>query len=592
MKFLDNPTRNFFFTGKGGVGKTSMACATAVQLADRGLRVLLVSTDPASNLDEVLGTPLDGHPKPIESVPHLFAMNLDPEASAREYRERMVGPYRGVLPDAAVKSMEEQVSGSCTLEIAAFDEFSRLLGDKDATKEFDHVVFDTAPTGHTLRLLTLPSAWSGFMDTNTTGTSCLGPLAGLQAQQRVYQQTVKALGDPKTTTLVLVTHPRSSALKEAARTSVELGKLGVKNQQLIINGVFVTDTPSDPIAVQMQSRGQSAIESMPTEIDSLERTIIPLAAAGIMGIDALRNVGGEVKIAEVTPNEVTPVDASIPEGLGSLIDDLASVGHGVILAMGKGGVGKTTVASAVAVALAERGFAVHLSTTDPAAHLAATFAAEELAGLTVGRIDPAQETADYTSDVMQTAGAELDSDGKSLLQEDLRSPCTEEIAVFRAFARTVSEGADGFVVLDTAPTGHTILLLDSALAYHREVTRQTHQMPESVEQLLPRLRDPNFTRVLIVTLPAATPVHEAAQLQEDLRRAEIEPYAWVINECLAPLDVHDPILCQRRQHEFPFIDEVRTSLAKRVALIPWQSEPPTGLEALRRIVDSNCEVGS
>ena len=522
-------------------------------------------------------------------------MNLDPEASAREYRERMVGPYRGVLPDAAVKSMEEQFSGSCTLEIAAFDEFSRLLGDKDA--EYDHVIFDTAPTGHTLRLLTLPSAWSGFMDTNTTGTSCLGPLAGLQAQQRVYQQTVKALSDPKTTTLVLVTHPRSSALKEAARTSVELRKLGVENQQLIINGVFVTDTSSDPIAVQMQSRGQSAIESMPTEIESLERTIIPLAATGIMGIDALRNVGCEeivpdVDSAEVTAVAVTPVNASIPQGLGSLIDDLASVGHGVILAMGKGGVGKTTVASAVAVALAERGFAVHLSTTDPAAHLAATFAADQLAGLTVGRIDPAQETADYTADVMQTAGVELDSDGKSLLQEDLRSPCTEEIAVFRAFARTIPEGANGCVVLDTAPTGHTILLLDSALAYHREVTRQTHQMPESVEQLLPRLRDPNFTRVLIVTLPAATPVHEAAQLQEDLRRAEIEPYAWVINECLAPLDVHDPILCQRRQHEFPFIDEVRNSLAKRVALIPWQSEPPMGLEALRRIVDSNCEIRS
>lgn len=588
MKFLENPTRNFFFTGKGGVGKTSMACATAVQLADRGLRVLLVSTDPASNLDEVLGTPLGSNPKPIDSVPNLFAMNLDPESSAREYRERMVGPYRGVLPDAAVKSMEEQFSGSCTLEIAAFDEFSRLLGDRDATKEFDHVVFDTAPTGHTLRLLTLPSAWSGFMETNTTGTSCLGPLAGLQAQQRVYQQTVKALGDPKTTTLILVTHPRSSALREAARTSVELKKLGVENQHLIINGVFITNTPSDAIAVTMQSRGQAAIESMPTEINSLERTIILLASAGMMGIDALRNAGQDVEIAEVNPTEVTPVDASIPEGLGSLIDDLASVGHGVILAMGKGGVGKTTVASAVAVALAERGFTVHLSTTDPAAHLSATFAAEELAGLTVGRIDPTQETADYTTDVMQTAGADLDSDGKSLLQEDLRSPCTEEIAVFRAFARTVSEGADGFVVLDTAPTGHTILLLDSALAYHREVTRQTHQMPESVEQLLPRLRDPNFTRVLIVTLPAATPVHEAAQLQEDLRRAEIEPYAWVINESLAPLNVHDPILCQRKQHEFPFIDEVRNSLAKRVVLIPWQSEPPTGLAALRRIVDSNC----
>ncbi|MFK8113789.1 MAG: arsenical pump-driving ATPase [Rubripirellula sp.] len=590
MKFLEHPTRILFFTGKGGVGKTSMACAAAVQLADRGLRVLLVSTDPASNLDEVLSTSLGSDPTSIDRVPNLFAMNLDPEASAREYRERMVGPYRGVLPEAAIKSMEEQFSGSCTLEIASFDEFSRLLGDKDATKEFDHVIFDTAPTGHTLRLLTLPSAWTGFIETNTTGTSCLGPLAGLEDQKRVYQQTVTALSDPETTTLVLVTQARSSALREAARTSLELKTLGVSNQHLIVNGVFTTETLSDPIAVKMQARGQTAVESMPAEIQGLERTTVPLMAAGLMGVEALRNIGNESEVHALAEDGPSSIECSLPSGLGALIDDLAGAQRGVILAMGKGGVGKTTVASAIAVALAERGFKVHLSTTDPAAHITATMAAESLSGLTVGRIDPVQETKDYTSNVLRTAGADLDASGIALLQEDLRSPCTEEIAVFRAFAQAVSEGSDGFVVLDTAPTGHTILLLDSALAYHREVTRQTHQMPESVQQLLPRLRDPNHTRVLLVTLPAATPVHEAAQLQKDLRRAEIEPYAWIINESLVPLDVRDPILCQRKLHELPFISEVRDSLASRVALIPWQTEIPTGLDGLRRVIDSNSKV--
>ena len=195
MECLERATRNLFFTGKGGVGKTSLACATAIALADRGARVLLVSTDPASNLDEVLGISLSNRPTPVATVAGLFALNIDPEAAAREYRERVVGPYRGVLPAAAIASMEEQLSGSCTVEIAAFDEFSRLLGDSNATAEFDHVVFDTAPTGHTLRLLSLPSAWTGFIEGNTTGTSCLGPLAGLQRQRKLYQATVAALSD-------------------------------------------------------------------------------------------------------------------------------------------------------------------------------------------------------------------------------------------------------------------------------------------------------------------------------------------------------------------------------------------------------------
>lgn len=609
MSFLNAPTRNLFFTGKGGVGKTSMACATGVELAARGLRVLLVSTDPASNLGEVLGSTIHNDPTPIERVPNLYAMNIDPEAAAREYRERMVGPYRGVLPDTAVRSMEEQFSGSCTLEIAAFDEFSRLLGEKAATNDFDHVIFDTAPTGHTLRLLTLPSAWSGFMETNTTGTSCLGPLAGLQAQQLVYKQTVAALSDGETTTLILVTRPEPSAFREAARTSTELQHLGVRNQHLILNGVFVSDTPNDEIATAMQSRGEAAIAAMPKELNALPRTTVPLACAALVGIETLRQIGSGldeagldergldergrdeagVDLGAAGVGSESPQDA-LPDGLGSLIDDLAGVGHGVILAMGKGGVGKTTVASAVAVALADRGFEVHLSTTDPAAHVAATMAADQLAGLTVGRIDPAKETANYTEDVMQTAGVDLDSAGKALLEEDLRSPCTEEIAVFRAFAKAVSEGKDRFVVLDTAPTGHTILLLDSALAHHREVIRQANQMPESVEQLLPRLRDPEFTRVLVVTLPEATPVHEAAKLQQDLRRAEMEPFAWVINQSLAPLDVSDPILRRRQLHERKYIDEVKTSLAHRVALIPWQSKPPQGLAALRAISRSETSL--
>jgi len=581
MLFLQSPTRNLFFTGKGGVGKTSLACASAVRLADSGKRVLLVSTDPASNLDEVLGVKLGPKPTAIASVPRLFAMNLDPEASAAAYREKMVGPYRLLLPKAAITSMEEQFSGSCTLEIAAFDEFSRLLGDPTATAEFDHVLFDTAPTGHTLRLLTLPSAWSGFMKTNTTGTSCLGPLAGLQAQQELYRQTVNALADPKITTLILVTRPEASALREAARTSGELATLNVKNQHLVVNAVFKATDRNDSIAVAMQARGELALAAVPAALSELPRTIVPLSSHGVLGIDSLRTIGQPhpFKVAEGLQQE----PADLPAGLSALMEGLTENSHGVIFTMGKGGVGKTTVAAAIAMELARLGHPVLLTTTDPAAHLAATVASDALPNISVSRIDPHAETARYSAEVMQRAGAGLDDQGKALLAEDLRSPCTEEIAVFRAFADAVAAGKDRFVVLDTAPTGHTILLLDAALAYHREVVRQASKMPESVEQLLPRLRDPEFTRVLIVTLPEATPVHEAAQLQKDLRRAGIEPYAWIINQCLASLDVTDPLLLERQRGEYPFIGEVVNQHAKRTALIPWQKEPPVGHEALQKM---------
>jgi len=574
-------TRHLFFTGKGGVGKTSLSCATGLALTEAGKRVLIVSTDPASNLDEVLGTPLTSTPTPIRNAANLYALNIDPVQAAADYRERMVAPYRKLLPAAAIASMEEQFSGACTVEIAAFDEFSKLLGDPAATAEFDHVIFDTAPTGHTLRLLTLPSAWSGFIDSSSGGASCLGPLAGLEKQKMLYAATVERLANPGQTTVILVSRADTAALREAERTRGELAELGIRNLHLAINGRFIATTAGDAIADAMSRRGTEALAAMPAALAALPTTTTPFVARGTVGLGALRGLNG----AAVHPPTPTAKDSatSLPPAFSSLLESLAASQHGVIMTMGKGGVGKTTVAAAIALALAQRGHAVHLSTTDPAAHIGDAIGGS-VANLTVSRIDPEVEVARYTEEVLARAGAQLDAAGRALLEEDLRSPCTEEIAVFRAFAQAVHGGRDGFVVLDTAPTGHTLLLLDAAEAYHREVLRTRGEMPESVTELLPRLRDPHYTKVLIVTLPEATPVHEAERLQNDLARAGIHPHAWIINQSLAASGTAAPLLRQRGAYELPYIRRVTEALAPRVALIPWLAEAPTGPEGLARIV--------
>ncbi len=560
-------TRILFFTGKGGVGKTSLSCATGLALAEMGRRVLIVSTDPASNLDEVLGATLSGAPTEIPGAPGLFALNIDPEAAARDYKERMVGPYRGILPAAAIASMEEQFSGACTVEIAAFDEFAKLLGDPAATAEFNHVIFDTAPTGHTLRLLTLPSAWTEFIASSTGGASCLGPLAGLERQKALYAATVAQLADPRMTTLILVSRPEHPALREAERTRGELAELGVTNLRLALNGVFAATRPGDSIADALTARGVDALARMPAGLSRLPRSDTPFVPRGTVGLDSLRALGRPEIAVEVDAGPMPEI--SLPGGLDGLVDEIAAGGHGVVMTMGKGGVGKTSVAASLAVALARLGHRVTLSTTDPAAHVQDAVEGN-VTGLTVTRIDPEFEVARYRDEVLAKAGGTLDAAGRAMLEEDLRSPCTEEIAVFRAFSRTVDEGRDRFVILDTAPTGHTILLLDAAEAYHREVLRTQAEMPDAVRSLLPRLRDPGFTRTIIVTLAEATPVHEAERLQADLARAGIHPFAWVINQSLLASGTTDPLLAQRGRYEVPFIERV-AGLSSRTVLIPWRA---------------------
>ncbi|QQD74243.1 arsenical pump-driving ATPase [Acidithiobacillus ferrivorans] len=584
MLFLQTPPTFLFFTGKGGVGKTSLSCATAIHLVRLGKKVLLVSTDPASNVGQVFSQAIGNKITAISAVPGLFALEIDPQQAAQEYRERIVGPVRGALPDAVVKGIEEQLSGACTTEIAAFDEFTALLTDATLTAAYDHILFDTAPTGHTIRLLQLSGAWSGFIEKNPEGASCLGPLAGLEKQRQRYAEAVKALSDPARTRLILVARAQKTTLDEVARTHQELAATGLTRQNLVINGVLpAEEAVHDALAAAIRQREQAAIASMPAALRDLPVDQLPLKAFNMVGVEALCSLLSDQDESAPAGSAAPTERIELPQLL-TLVEAIAGTGHGLIMMMGKGGVGKTTLAAAVAVALAERGLPVHLTTSDPAAHLSDTLAGS-LGNLEVSRIDPELETERYRQHVLDTKGQDLDAEGRAMLEEDLRSPCTEEIAVFQAFSRVIREAGKQFVVMDTAPTGHTLLLLDATGAYHREVTR--HLVDPQVHNTTPmmQLQDPARTQVLIMTLPEPTPVLEAAQLQEDLRRAGIEPWAWVINNSLAAAPTASPLLKQRAALEVAQIEAVRTRYAKRVALVPMQTEEPVGIDHLRALLN-------
>lgn len=582
--FLDQPTRFLFFTGKGGVGKTSLACTTAIRLATTGKRILLVSTDPASNLDEMLEVRLSNRPTAVPSVAGLWALNIDPEKAADDYRERVIGPYRDVWASEQIGRLQEQLAGACTVEIAAFDQFAELLAGDEASVPYDHVVFDTAPTGHTLRLLSLPRAWTEFLESTSQGASCLGPHSGLKIQQGIFAGAVDALADPARTTIVLVTRPDRSALREADRTAKELRALGIRNQQVAINAIFEAADRGDRIAMALEDRGRAAMSAIPEGLAALPALRVPLRPFNMVGLPALRALLDD-DAARALGRQAVAVSAAPLPPLSALIDEIADPGRGLVMVMGKGGVGKTTIAAAVAAELAARGHQVHLSTTDPAAHLASALNGP-VANLTVSRIDPAAETKAYVERTMATRGSNLDEAGRALLAEDLRSPCYEEVAVFGAFSRLVSQARSSFVVLDTAPTGHTLLLLDATGSYHRQMVGSSDDRKSASGHIytpLMRLRDPQYTKIVLVTLAERTPVSEAAALQADLRRAQIEPFAWVVNSSLAATGSTDPCLRQRIAAELEQIDVVRARHAHRMAIVPWMTTEPVGPERLLAI---------
>lgn len=606
-----NLTKYLFFTGKGGVGKTSIACATAVGLADQGKKILLISTDPASNLQDVFNQTLNGHGTTIPDVPQLTVVNLNPEQAAAEYRESVIAPFKGKLPESVIQNMEEQLSGSCTVEIAAFNQFSDFITDMDKAREYDFIIFDTAPTGHTLRMLQLPSAWSTFISESTHGASCLGQLSGLEERKEIYKKAVETLADSSATRLVLVSRPEQAPLKEAARSSQELASLGINNQVLVINGILQQWDETDSISVQLHDRQERAMANIPDTLSNFPTYSVPLRSYNLSNVASIRQMlhsdglHGDINYQSSTEKETgtatgTAKGTGIAKGtaigtttatetgtetrkgaairiateaagksVDELVNDLYTSGKRVVFTMGKGGVGKTTLATEIALKLKKLGANVHLTTTDPANHLNYQLAIQS--DITVSHIDEAEELEKYKNEVRSKAAEAMTAEDMEYIEEDLRSPCTQEIAVFKAFARIVDKAKDEIVVIDTAPTGHTLLLLDATQSYHKEIERAQGEVTGEVADLLPRLRNPKETEVVIVTLPEATPVFEAERLQMDLKRAGINNKWWVVNACLSLTDTDNSFLRAKAHNELPWIERVEQLSNGNTALIGWQN---------------------
>lgn len=559
-----NFTKYLFFTGKGGVGKTTVASATAISLADEGKQVMIVSTDPASNLQDVFKVSLTNRPTPIPHTSGLFAANFDPVIAAHEYRDEVIRPYRQLLPKAAIQNMSEQLSGSCTVEIAAFNEFANFLTSPKINQQFDYIIFDTAPTGHTLRMLQLPSAWNDYLDKNDSGTSCLGQLSGLNGKKAIYEKAVKTLSDSSKTTLFLVTRPQKGSLLETQRASHELTALGINNQQLIINGVL--KDPTDSISQGIFHQQKADLETIPKTLNSLVRYNVPLRAYNVLGLDKLR-----LLLKDKQPQtSQKPVTTDNYPNLDVIVNDLIRSGKKIIFTMGKGGVGKTTVAVKIAEKIAAHHKTVHLATTDPADHLGFFEITSPL--ITISHIDEKKVLKEYQDEVLKTAKATIDSDDVAYVAENLRSPCTQEIAVFRSFAALVDQNDSDVIVIDTAPTGHTLLLLDSTQSYAREVAHTTGSVPESVVKLLPRLQDKQQTEIVMVTLPEATPVYESMRLNDDLNRAHLAHKWWVVNQSMLATQTTNPCLLARAHSEGEWITKVKDISNNHFAVMQWQPD--------------------
>ena len=601
-------TEFIFFSGKGGVGKTSMACTHAVRYAGEGKRTLIVTTDPASNLADVFEQPIGHQVTPIAGVPNLSAMEIDSDRATQEYIDRAMAPIRAAFPPQMVQVMEEQMSGPCTAEVAAFDRFTDFLDvPADQGEAFDVVIFDTAPTGHTIRLLELPAEWSQSIDAASAGSgqTCLGPAAAIQDAKHKYERALAAMRQSAQTSFVFVLHPEAISIKETRRAISELKKLEIENFRLIINSVISGEAAQNPLfgaRAAMQARYLTEIEA--TLPYAQQR--MPMLAGEIRGVDRLRQVGraffdGEpvaLSTAAVDPQRpALPVFA--PEDIRALVQPNGQ--RRTLFFAGKGGVGKTVASCITAVWLARQGYRTLLLTTDPAAHLG------DVLGVPVGA-DPARIMENlWAANIDSKAAAEayktriLDDARRrgrpeSAIQsmaEELDSPCTEEMAAFDKFIEYAAQDGWQAVVFDTAPTGHTLRLLELPMDWSKQIDVKIFASVESSAaddvakqrfgKVIDMLRDPAQSAFAFVMYPEATPIIEAWRAAQELGTVGIQPGLVVANMVIPPEEATTPFTLSRRNMQEKYLGEISQRFQTPVLQIPLLPREIKGLQMLAEL---------
>lgn len=599
-------TQYIFFSGKGGVGKTSMACTTALRSADTGVRTLIVTTDPASNLADVFEQPIGHKITPIEGAPNLWAMEIDPDRATEEYIDRAMAPIREAFPLEMVKVMEEQMSGPCTAEVAAFDRFTDFLDKPSQNGEnFDVVIFDTAPTGHTIRLLELPAEWSQSIDAASEGSgqTCIGPAAAIQDARHKYERALAILRDAQQTTFIFVLHPEAIAIKETRRATEELAKLDIHTHRLIINGIIPPEEHANPLfaaRAKMQARYLEEIENdlllpaqsmylLPGEIKGLRR----LREVGKMFFDGQRNTDGFTQ-------DLSPLIAIEPSK-ESVLPKITPNGYRKTLFFaGKGGVGKTVASCITAVWLARQGFRTLLLTTDPAAHLGDVLgspvgdvvaAVGGIDNLWAAKIDPKSAAETYKQRILDDARQRgRPEESIRVIAEELDSPCTEEMAAFDKFIDFASQADWQAVVFDTAPTGHTMRLIELPMDWSQQIDVKVFASVDSsaaddiakqrFAEVIEMMRDTERSTFAFVMYPESTPILEAFRAVEELRTVGIEPGIVVANFVIPPEQVTTPFIRARRRMQEKYLAEIHDRFKVPMVQIPLFPSEVKGLDML------------
>lgn len=601
-------TRFYFFSGKGGVGKTTMACASAVYYADQGLRTLIVTTDPASNLADTFEQSIGSSVVPIRDVPNLFAMELDPDKATEEYRERTLAPIRGILPQESLAVIEEQLNSPCTSEVAAFECFTDFLQSPD----YDIVIFDTAPTGHTLRLIQLPVEWSGVIENaskdGSAGQTCVGPATALAESKLKFDRAISAMRNPEESTFIFVLHPEATSIYETRRSVAELEKLGINSQEIIVNAVYPVSACDNPFMVRRYTKQQEFMKII-KESFRLPGRVVELEAGEVKGIAALKNMGEKLFATPVRLKDYKPLrmksgggsDAtrypSIDPRISRLLAPCNSHRRTIFFA-GKGGVGKTSVAAATGLWIGRQGYKTLLVTTDPASHLAQVFGQEItdeprlISGeknLWVAHIDPPKAAREYKERVLAEVRPKYDEKRVMAIAEELESPCTEEMATFEKFIEFATRTDFEVIIFDTAPTGHTLRLLKLPVSWNKQLEIKIFTTTESeadkitkshFQEVIDMMQDKDKTTFSFVMYPESTPIEEASRAMDDLAGIGVKTGLVVANMVLPESILTNDYLKQRRAMQDKYLEEMERRFDAPMVQLPLLVDDLMGKDRL------------